>query len=170
MKQWAKIFRPKTLTLFFYSILYLDFLRPSRENILKIVCIILEKSRKWILQFDILFLASSRSCLQFQWNISVKFQCRFEITWPTVDSPVTWFPYNFLLYQGRSSVTVSQKKSTPKNVRKLYMCWRKEIYFLYMWIPTESERYHPSSQKPSTTICKIAQNFMIHFPPSLWTW
>ena len=32
------------------------------------MCVILKKSRKWISQFGILFLASTRSCALFQWN------------------------------------------------------------------------------------------------------
>ena len=32
------------------------------------MCVILKKSRKWISQFGILFLASTHSCALFQWN------------------------------------------------------------------------------------------------------
>ena len=50
-------------TLFFYCNIYLHFLRPCCENIFNIVCIVSKKSEKNIWQFDILFLASSSSCL-----------------------------------------------------------------------------------------------------------
>ena len=63
-KFWPKILTPY----FFHSNLYLHFLRPCREDIFKILCIVSEKIGKQISQFDILFLASTRSYLQFQWN------------------------------------------------------------------------------------------------------
>ena len=58
-----------------------------------------------------------------------------------------------------------QQLEAKKNFRKLYICWKKEIYFLYMWTPTVSENSPSPPQKPSTTICKIAQNFMTTLPP-----
>ena len=66
LRQHSQKFWPKILTPYlFYSNLYLHFLRPCRE---KIVCIVSEKIGKSIPQFDIVFLASILSCLQFQWN------------------------------------------------------------------------------------------------------
>ena len=53
---------------FFHSNLYLYFLTPCCENIFQIICIFSEKMGNSVSQFGILFLASSRSCLQFQWN------------------------------------------------------------------------------------------------------
>ena len=63
---WTKILDKNYNTLFFYSNLCLLFLRPCCENIFKFACIVSEKIWKLISQFDILFLASTRSCLQFQ--------------------------------------------------------------------------------------------------------
>ena len=62
-KFWPKILTPY----FFYSNLYLHYLRPCCENIFKIVCTVSEKIEKNVSQFD-LFFASSSTCLQFQWN------------------------------------------------------------------------------------------------------
>ena len=69
LKQPSQIFWPKILTpYFFYSNIYLTFLRLCCENIFKIVCIVSEKIEKQISEFAILLLASIRSCLQFHWN------------------------------------------------------------------------------------------------------
>ena len=34
-----------------------------------------------------------------------------------------------------------QISKKPKNVRKRYIWWKKDIYFLYMWTSTRSEKY-----------------------------
>ena len=43
-------------------------------------------------QFGILFLASTCSCLQFQWNRKYLSSAALKITWPTLDGSVAWFP------------------------------------------------------------------------------
>ena len=53
------------LTPFYYCNLYLLSLRPSCENIFKIVHIVSEKRWNKTSQFDILFLALTRSCSQY---------------------------------------------------------------------------------------------------------
>ena len=58
----------KPNTLFFYSNIYLHYVRPCWENIFKFLCIVSQKSWKKISQVDILFFATTRSYLQFQWN------------------------------------------------------------------------------------------------------
>ena len=69
LRQPKQNFWPKILTpYFYYSNLYLTFLRSCCENIVKIVCIVSEKTGKQMPQFSVLSLASIPSCLQFRWN------------------------------------------------------------------------------------------------------
>ena len=94
LRQPTQKFWPKILTpYFFYSNLYLHFLRPCCENIFKFVCIVSEKIGKWISQFGILFLALTRSCLQFQWNLKYLSSAVLRIMWPTVDGSVARLPF-----------------------------------------------------------------------------
>ena len=68
-------------------------------------------------------------------------------TWAFREHP---WKFHFLIstyFQYGSSVI-----EVKKMLENIYMCWEKEIYFLYT--------LHLPPQKPSTTISIIAQNFM----------
>ena len=85
-------------------------------------------------------------------------------TWAFREHP---WKFHFLIstyFQYGSSVI-----EVKKMLENIYMCWEKEIYFLYMWTSKRVKKYpspppthtlHLPPQKPSTTISKIAQNFM----------
>ena len=79
-------------TLFFYSNLYLTFLRSSCENIFKVVCIVSEKIGKK--SQNLPYCSSLQSVVVYNLlKLKVLFQCRSEITWPTLYGSVTWFSF-----------------------------------------------------------------------------
>ena len=102
---------------------------------------------------------------QHPWKFHMSF------SWTPLEIPLLPIdPWNFLILSVWKQCNRSQK-----HLQNIYMCWEKEIYFLYMWSSKRVKKYPlpPHTSLPeshpqlSAKLPKISWD--LPPPPSLWT-